>query len=116
MKLPRANCLTLFRQWIRCAFNLTLLRAVRSRAARMPMMAIVTSNSISVKARVLQESLKNEVRVDARVSIMSRLVPLRIALLSDSGGRCRAVLDHDKIVIIKESGECLSRGDSFPAK
>src|SRR5439155_17985966 len=51
MKLPRANCFTLFRQWIRCAFNLTLLRAVRSRAARMPMIAIVTSNSISVKAR-----------------------------------------------------------------
>src|SRR6266513_2661922 len=51
MKLPRANCFTLFRQWVRCAFNFTLLRAVRSRAARRPMIAIVTSNSINVKAR-----------------------------------------------------------------
>src|SRR2546422_3306035 len=50
MKLPRANCFTLFRQRICCAFNLTLLRAVRSRTARMPIMAIVTSNSISVNA------------------------------------------------------------------
>src|SRR6266496_5532227 len=29
MKLPRANCFTLFRQWIRCAFNLTLLSGLR---------------------------------------------------------------------------------------
>ena len=34
IKLPRANCLTLLRQWIRCAFNFRLLRAVRSSAAR----------------------------------------------------------------------------------
>jgi len=37
MKLPRANCFTLFRQWVRCAFNFTLLTAVSSRAARIPM-------------------------------------------------------------------------------
>src|SRR2546425_6114464 len=55
MKLPRANCFTLFRQLIRCAFNFTLLKAVSSSAARMPIMAIVTSNSISVKARALRQ-------------------------------------------------------------
>src|SRR2546421_12887991 len=48
MKLPRANCFTLLRQCVRCAFNLTLLMAVNSSAARIAMMAIVTSNSISV--------------------------------------------------------------------
>src|SRR2546427_5848790 len=42
MKLPRANCFTLLRQWVRCAFNFTLATAGSSRAARMPMMAIVT--------------------------------------------------------------------------
>src|SRR5712671_5606114 len=52
LKLPRVNCLTLFRQWIRCVFSFTLLTAVKSKAARMLMTAIVTSNSISVKARL----------------------------------------------------------------
>src|ERR1017187_2237950 len=51
MKLPKDNCLTLFRQLIWCAFNFALLRAERSKAARMPRMAMTTSNSTSVKAR-----------------------------------------------------------------
>src|SRR2546427_6389052 len=53
IKLPRASCLTLLRQRIRCAFNFAPLITVRSKAARMPMIAMVTSNSISVKAHVL---------------------------------------------------------------
>lgn len=51
MKLPMDNCLTLLRQLIRCALSFALLNTANKSAARMPMTAIPTSNSISVNAR-----------------------------------------------------------------
>ena len=44
-------CFRLFRQEIRCAWSLDLDKAGNSKAARMAMMAITTSNSIKVKPR-----------------------------------------------------------------
>src|ERR1700722_14798902 len=45
------HCLRLFRQVVRLAFSFALARAGRSSEARIAMMAITTSNSMSVKPR-----------------------------------------------------------------
>src|SRR5207247_5550568 len=50
IRVARAHCLSLFRQAVCCAFALALLRAGRSKLARMAMTAMTTSNSIKVKA------------------------------------------------------------------
>ena len=46
----RPSCLLLFMQEMAWALSLALLRAGRSRAARIAMMAITTSSSMRVKA------------------------------------------------------------------
>src|SRR5437588_8652361 len=47
---PKAICLSPEMHWVRLAFSLALARAGSSIAARMAIIAITTSNSISVKA------------------------------------------------------------------
>src|SRR3974390_2460300 len=62
---PVLNCLLLFRQMMPWALDLALLRAGSSIAARMAMMAITTSNSMSVNARQL--AAENRPEPNARV-------------------------------------------------
>ena len=50
MLMPKPICLRLFTQAIRSARSLALLKAGSSSAARIAMIAITTSSSISVKA------------------------------------------------------------------
>src|SRR2546425_5151482 len=52
MATPKPSCLRLLVQLIRCALFLVLAKAGKSRAARIAMMAMTTSNSISVKAEL----------------------------------------------------------------
>ena len=54
MMYPRPSCLPLLMHAMPCAFNLALPSAGNSSAARMAMMAMTTSNSISVNARFLE--------------------------------------------------------------
>ena len=51
----------LFMHWTLTAFSLALAKAGRSSAARMAMMAITTSNSISVKARLTGQRRRGRV-------------------------------------------------------
>src|SRR2546429_8628809 len=51
MKCARPICLRLLAHWIACPFILALASAGKSRPARIAMMAMTTSSSISVKAR-----------------------------------------------------------------
>lgn len=50
IKTSRPICRKLFMQAVRCALALTALMAGNNNAARIPMMAMTTSNSIKVKA------------------------------------------------------------------
>src|SRR5205809_6775885 len=61
------NCLRLLRHWIPCAFVFDLLNAGRSRPARMAIIAITTSSSISVKAG-RREHPSVSVKRDGRVA------------------------------------------------
>jgi hypothetical protein len=53
MKLARDNCLTLAKHWVWSAFNFALLKAINNSEARMAMIAMTTSSSISVKPMLL---------------------------------------------------------------
>ena len=50
MWVAKSICLRLLRHLVRLAFSLALLKAGRSMLASMEMMAMTTSNSMSVKA------------------------------------------------------------------
>src|SRR5208282_6084302 len=65
------------------AFSLALFRAGNNIAARIPIMAMTTSNSMSVKARAF---LRNQALIIFRIPILlsRRLAALALAL----GGRC----------------------------
>src|SRR5580765_4944096 len=53
------NCLRLLRHWMPCAFVFDLLNAGSSRPARMAIIAITTSSSISVKAEAREHASAN---------------------------------------------------------
>src|ERR1035441_8196507 len=78
MNQPIWSCLRLLTQLIPWAFALALARAGKSKAARMAMIAMTTSNSISVNP--------------ANRQIRTLLAPLVPRADSADGGLCKAVV------------------------
>src|SRR5208283_4699614 len=77
MRQPRANWRWLFMHWMPWAFCLPLLNAGRSSAARMAMIAITTSSSISVNPRDLRRlGEQRDIHAEYSASISGALVRL----------------------------------------
>src|SRR5439155_7029007 len=87
----RPICFKLFTQEIRCALALAFARAGSSRAARMAIMAMTTSNSIKVKPR--RRSMVG-LKVMAWFALMHyrRVMTVRLFTKSDAWPRCRSVM------------------------